>query len=753
MTCGMSNDRLWAWVHEEEEDVALCAEIARHVEECPACGRRAAEMRALLGDIGDAASVVPVTSSSAPPDFIGPYRIIRKIGQGGMGVVYEAEQPETQRRVALKVIIGGRHVSDLQIKLFQREIISLARLNHPAIAAIYQAGRTEDGNHYFAMELVEGVTLLEDSTVATGDRSTAALARKLELFIKICDGVNYAHQRGVIHRDLKPSNILMTAGGQPRILDFGLARIIDDEGADGRSLVMESGRLVGTLPYMSPEQARGSADGIDLRSDVYALGVILYQMLTGEMPYRLDSHSILEKVRIICEREPEHPRRIGPEIPRDVATINLKALAKDPARRYQSVAAMAEDIDRFRKGYPIHARPLSTVYHLRKMIARHKIPAMLMGLLIVSIAVTGVVAVVQARRIAGEAAKKSRIIAEFEALYEAADPWKAGRRDVTVLETLNARSREIEAELEDDPLVAAAVRNTMGMTYLSFSEFEGAESHLSFALSTRERLLGDADAETAESLNDLGELRYFQERLDDAEKLWRRALAARRDSDLEADVAETLNNIGNLLRRRGKLDEAERHLKESLLLRRRVYADAQTRQPNSLKERRRAANDVAQTLNNLGGLYRSRAGTESARQAEHCYREALRIRLGAFGPDHPEVAKMQNNLGKFLEEQGDMAGATGAYRESLRIMQRDEGLGRDHQYIARVLHNLASLAWRGGDAVEAGRFCQDALQMRIRVLGDEHPETAESRRLSMEIQKGQGEGEMAPSRGNSMKDK
>ncbi len=739
MTCGMSNDRLWAWVHDEEDDDALCAEVARHVEDCAECGRRAAEMRALLGDIGDAARVVPV-ASAAPPDFIGPYRIIRKIGQGGMGVVYEAEQPETQRRVALKVIIGGRHVSDLQIKLFQREIISLARLNHPAIAAIYQAGRTEDGNHYFAMELVEGVTLLDDATVASGDRSAAAMGRKLELFMKICDGVNYAHQRGVIHRDLKPSNILMTAGGQPRILDFGLARIIDDEGADGRSLVMESGRLVGTLPYMSPEQARGSADGIDLRSDVYALGVILYQMLTGEMPYRLDSHSILEKVRIICDREPEHPRRLAPEIPRDVATINLKALAKDPARRYQSVAAMAEDIDRFRKGYPIHARPLSTVYHLRKMIARHKIPAMLMGLLIVSIAVTGVVAVVQARRIAGEAAKKSRIIAEFEALYEAADPWKAGRRDVTVLETLNARSREIEAELEDDPLVAAAVRNTMGMTYLSFSEFDGAESHLSFALSTRERLLGDADAETAESLNDLGELRYFQERLDDAEELWRRALSARRESGSGADVAETLNNIGNLLRRRGKLDEAERHLKESLLLRRRVYADAQTRQPNSLKERRRAANDVAQTLNNLGGLYRSRAGAESILEAERCYREALRIRLGAFGPDHPEVAKMQNNLGKFLEEQGDIDGATDAYRESLRIMQRDEGLGRDHQYIARVLHNLASLAWRGGDADEAGRFCEDALQMRIRVLGETHPETAESRRLLTEIQTGRGAG-------------
>lgn len=242
------------------------------------------------------------------------------------------------------------------------------------------------------------------------------------------------------------------------------------------------------------------------------------------------------------------------------------------------------------------------------------------------------------------------------------------------------------------------------MTYLSFSEFGGAESHLSFALATRERLLGDADAETAESLNDLGELRYFQERLDDAEKLWRRALAARREGGSEADVAETLNNIGNLLRRRGKLDEAEGHLKESLLLRRRVYAEVQTRIPSSLKQRRRAANDVAQTLNNLGGLYRGRASAEAVKQAEHCYREALRIRLGAFGPDHPEVAKMQNNLGKFLEEQGDMAGATDAYRESLRIMQRDEGLGRDHQYIARVLHNLASLAWRAGDADEAGRF-------------------------------------------------
>ena len=280
-------------------------------------------------------------SSGRLPQTIGRYRIVGKLGEGGMGIVFEAEQQNPRRRVALKIIRGGSLVDEQRVRMFQREVNTLALLKHPNIGAIYEAGRTEAGEHFFAMELVRGRTLDDYLRHRTGALDTGEIRFRLRLFHSICSAVNYAHQRGVIHRDLKPSNIVVSEGKDSadalpeiKILDFGLARITDTD-VEAATAVTEIGVIKGTLPYMSPEQTRGNPDEIDLRSDVYSLGVILFEMLTGGRPYDTKNTSLVDALRIICERPPLSLRQAwsgarGPDA--DLETIIGKALEKERVR-------------------------------------------------------------------------------------------------------------------------------------------------------------------------------------------------------------------------------------------------------------------------------------------------------------------------------------------------------------------------------------------------------------------------------------
>jgi serine/threonine protein kinase len=312
---------------------------------------------------------------------LGDYRIIRLLGQGGMGVVYEAEQQNPKRRVALKVVRGGSFVDETTLRMFQREIHTLAHLQHPGIASIYESGRTDDGQHFFAMELVAGPTLAEWLTKREHDQggSSTEIKLRLALFRKICEAVVYAHNRGVTHRDLKPANILVVDDSADalnsgtstvpdiKILDFGLARITDSD-LSATSIVTDVGTIAGTLPYMSPEQTRGNPDEVDIRTDVYSLGVILYEMLTGQLPYELGRAALHEIARVICE---EPPRSLsdswagGRKPDTDIETIVRKTLEKGPSRRYQSVLALVEDVDRYLSGQPILARPPSRLSDFR----------------------------------------------------------------------------------------------------------------------------------------------------------------------------------------------------------------------------------------------------------------------------------------------------------------------------------------------------------------------------------------------------
>jgi len=750
MPCDMPRDRLWSWVHGDEEP-AQAAEIAGHVRDCPTCAPAVAQMQALVSDI--AAAPTSDAASRRWPESIGPYRIVRLLGEGGMGVVFEAEQQAPRRSVALKVIRAAQWADDYRVRLFQRETLSLARLSHPGIAAIYDAGCTDDGQHYFAMELVRGVPLLD---YADGFEEPGALRpplstrERLALFHRICEAINYAHQRGVVHRDIKPTNILVDAAGTPKVLDFGLARFTEPDVAGGATMATELGRVIGTLAYMSPEQVCGLTDQIDVRTDVYALGMVLYELLTDRLPYEVGNAPLHETVRTICLEPPADPRRIVPSLPADVATITLKAIEKEAVRRYQTAAELADDVQRFLTDHPIVARRPSALYRLRKFVRRNRVPVALLSLLFVVTSGATVRLKIQADRLehernaaraeAGKFRELSAVMTEF---LSSADPWTSGSgsRDTKVIDVLDETARRIVREVSN-PLIAAALRHTLGNTYRRFAEFDQAEQHLAYAWETRRKLLGETHAESVASLNDLGEMFFEKGDVPRAEPLLRQSLELRMQtlSPPDAELAESLNSYGLVLKSLGELDAAQRHMEQALQMQLKLAArlEARAGAQQGTKELRDAHDAEARTRNNLAALHRARAArlretgdTAGARgeldRARELYQQAMELRQRWLGPDHPDVAKMHNNYAVFLRDIGELDAAAEHAGEALRILTQE--LGEQHVLTARALYNLARLERDRGHRDRATALCLRALEIQGKLLGAEHVQTAQTREL------------------------
>ncbi len=532
-----------------------------------------AAARAEAAALAETALASPGLAESVPG-----FQVIREIGRGGMGVIYEARQEEPPREVALKVMRGGRSVSKHRLMLFRQEAETLARLSHPNIAAIFGAGTTEEGRPYFAMELVRGVPLTEYVRLAQ-----LPAGERLRLFCKVCYAVHYAHQHGVIHRDLKPSNIVVDADGNPKVLDFGLARITETD-KSMRGMSAEAGRIMGTLPYMSPEQAGGQQDVVDVRTDVYSLGVILHEMLTDELPFEATAGALEEEERGAGRQAARRRDVAGRGLRGELKTIVRKALEHGRDERYQSAAALAEDIERSLSHRPILARRASALYVFRKWVRRHRALSFYVTTLVVLVLVFTVSVAREAAQREMEMQQRTAQVAEWRqktqaehrlelaVVREVQSFWEHALQagslaggTATIADVLDLAAARAAEELAERPTVAVAIHDLLGLAYANIEQYEAAEQQLRTALALHEALGKGRKPDAAVTLERLGRVLMNRGEFAEAEPILRECLELRRQSLGAAHwlTYHTENEWGVCLARLGRYDEAEEALAAS----------------------------------------------------------------------------------------------------------------------------------------------------------------------------------------------
>lgn len=678
---------------------------------------------------------------------VGGYSIRGVLGHGGSGVVYEAEQVSPQRTVALKVLRLLTLQDEWATRLFAREGQALARLTHPGIAAIYEAGSSAECGPYFAMEHVEGAPL----TAFAKQRGLSTRAR-LSLFAQVCDAVHYAHQRGVIHRDLKPSNILATPTGTPKVLDFGLARIIDAEAAD-RTRATAAGVVLGTLPYMSPEQARGQVERIDTQTDIYSLGVILYELLTDQPPFDTRGKPLPEAARVICEQAPRRPGQVRRRLRGDLETIILKAMDKEPARRYSSAAALAQDVHRYLNDEPVLARPATATYQLRKLIARHKLPAVLIAILFLVCAISaagmGGLALRFAEqrdlaRAAQDLESEARAVAEEFAtvlsdLFGRADPEASDFHEPSLRQVLDEGYKHLEDIYH--PVVRARIMTVMGEVYRKLGQQErsrelletaiallrdahgdhrpeiadallklvfavdrpSAAAAASEALALRRGYYGDEHPLVAEAWNRRGEAHFYAGEYADALADFQRALAIWSAPGAAAlpDLASALANSGASLKHLGRLEEAEAVLRRAVELREELADEALT----------------LQTIANLAQLIWQRDREEAVP-----YFASLVDRARAhFRENHPRLAWHIRNYGYVVGDTRGLDQAESFFREAVEIYR--SAYGAEHPETAQSLEMLGQALARQAKYVEAVDALGEAVASWCALRGPDHART------------------------------
>lgn len=661
--------------------------------------------------------------ASAMPRKIGNYSISGLLGEGGMGMVYLAEQEKPRRTVALKVVRTG-FVSPALMRRFEHESEILARLQHPGIAQIHEAGTagTDAGPQpFFAMEYVRGEPL-----TTYCEQRHLDVKHRLELFVKVCDAVQHAHTKGVIHRDLKPANILVTESGDPKVLDFGIARATD---ADVQSATMQTGagQLIGTIAYMSPEQLAGNPNDLDTRSDVYTLGVVLYELLSGRLPHQVEGKTIADAVRTIEDNEPMPLGTVDRIYRGDLQTIVGKAMERDKERRYQSAADLAADIGRFLRDEPIMARPPSTSYKLIKFARRNKGLVAGVGLAVLLLfAGIGATSWQAARATKGWAAAEDRKneaeAARDEARVErdnaramneylkdmflSIDPENAMGREVTVREVLDGASAKSETAFAGKPRVEASMRNTLATTYRAIGHLKESEVHHRAALEILRRTVGNEADETIETLRNLSVVLADEAQFDEAEKLSREAVALceKTRGHEHADTALAMGELARVLQETGRYDDADKLMKESIRIGLATVGGRNTQ--------------LISIMHNYGTSLKDHG---KLAEAETYLRDVLKLRVELHGEEHPQTSFTMNNLAATLQKLGKNEEALTLFEKTLAI--RRKIMGEEHPATITAMSNLGVTYLGMGRKDDAEPLLTKAYAGYLKTLGAEHSKT------------------------------
>jgi serine/threonine-protein kinase len=661
---------------------------------------------------------------------IGPYRVVRVIGSGGMGVVYLAERADEQyrQRVAIKVVRQRLVYPEIAERLVgERQI--LANLDHPNIARLFDGGTTADGTPYLVMEYIDGLPV---DDYCDGRRLN--INERLALFRTICSAVHYAHQNLVVHRDIKPTNILVTEDGVPKLLDFGIAKLLGAGGAAMDGLTRD-GAVMMTPENATPEQVLNGP--VTTATDTYALGVLLYRLLTGHPPYQIGD-SPREMALAICEQIPERPsiavarESVAPDPPArngdnatpelisryrststeklkrrlkgDLDNIVLVALRKEPARRYHSVNEFSEDVRLHLASMPVLAQPDSWRYRSEKFLRRHTVGVAMSTIMVALLVAFGVAMTVQNKRIIEERDTAEEVSSFLEEIFRAPDPGNARGLDITAKEILSMGAKNIRQQLDDRPAIQATLMETMGRVYFNLGEYEPSIAMLEESLSLRQQSLGDNHPDVAASKNALAASLIRTADYERARSLLDEALELNRreHGKSSAAVASTMFNLAELLQATGKLDEAQRFASASID----IYAPQSDRYAVELAEAKNALARILRGKNDLG-------------EAERLQREAIALVERRLGKDHPFIAYYLQNLAVVLQAQGELDAAEAMFRESIAVTRKV--LGERHDLLGTSLVTLGTLLHNKGEYDDAESAFRDALTVHKEARGAEHP--------------------------------